>query len=86
MVMSKGRTGPHRLRVQQSVSSLALYTSWPIEFLILYLFFVSQPRNASNISTFCFTISWSICVRYSRPGGQLSGASICCCGAGCCCC
>ena len=31
------------------------------------------PATASSISSFCLTMSWSIMVRYSSPGGQLRG-------------
>lgn len=43
---------------------------WPKLFFIVNLLFVSNPVNASRSSTFCLTNSWSIVVRYSKPGGQ----------------
>lgn len=49
-LMSKGRIDPQQFLVQQSVSSFAEYNSLPWESLTLYLFFVSQPKNAVNIN------------------------------------
>lgn len=51
-------------------SNAASLTFCPKLFLIVNLLFVSNPTNASSSSTFCFTNSWSIVVRYSNPGGQ----------------
>ena len=64
-----GRIGPQHIRAQQSDFSFALYTSWPIEFSTLYLFWVSKPDMTSSSSTFCFTRSWSSCDKYSKPLG-----------------
>merc|ERR1712215_451075 len=65
--------GPQHCLVQQSVSSLAMYTCCPRELNILYLLAVSKPVKASRISTFCFTRSWSTIDKYCRPGGHPGG-------------
>merc|ERR1711935_512878 len=64
MLSMKGLAGPQHCLVQQSVSSLAKYTSCPRELKTLYLLAVSKPVKASSSSTFCFTTNWSTMVRY----------------------
>lgn len=65
-------------RYADYVASTAICNSYTVliwkDLLYTFVFPMVKSRyrncSPSNISICCFTTSWSICARYSKPGGQ----------------